>query len=221
VLATVTENDPRIAFLAARRIPFACFGRVAPPLPQSWVDIDNRTAVRTMTRHVLERGHTRLSYLGYAPQGPWDDEREAGYRDAMTAAGLPVTLTRTGLATAAVTATVTDLLAGPDRPSAVVAGSDVLAAACYAVASRAGLRIGPDLSVTGFDGSIVSRMLSPALTTMAMPLRDLAGRLIDRVIGEVSGTVVGHGEFLDTILIEGDSVQKANGQGATGWVASG
>ena len=208
VLASVTEDDPRIAFLAARQIPFACFGRVAPPLPQSWVNIDNRAAVGSVTRYVLAHGHTRLSYLGYAPQGPWDDERETGYRDAVTAAGLPATLIRTGLAAATVNATVTDLLTGPDRPTAVVTGSDVLAAACYSAASRAGLRIGADLAVTGFDGSVISRMLTPALTTVAIPLRDLASHLIDRALAEVTGTASGHGEFLDTILIEGESVQQ-------------
>ncbi len=205
VLASVTDDDPRIAFLAARQIPFACYGRVPPPQPQNWVDIGNRRAVRSMTGYVLARGHGRLSYLGYEPQGPWDDEREAGYRDAMTAAGLPVRLTRTGLAAATVNATVTELLAGPDRPTAIVAGSDVLAAACYSAANRAGLRIGTDLAVTGFDGSVISRMLTPALTTMAIPLRDLAARLIDRVIAQATGTTPRHGEVLDPILLEGES----------------
>jgi DNA-binding LacI/PurR family transcriptional regulator len=206
VLASVTKDDPRIPFLAARRIPFACLGRVPPTQPQNWVDIDNRVAIRSVTRHVLARGHTRLSYLGYEPQGPWDQEREAGYRDAVTAAGLPVRLTRTGLAAATVAATVTDLLDGPDRPAAIVAGSDVLAAACYSAASRAGLRIGTDLAVTGFDGSVISRMLTPALTTVAMPLRGLANGLMDRVIKQAAGTAPGHGEVLDTILIQGESV---------------
>jgi DNA-binding LacI/PurR family transcriptional regulator len=208
VLASVTAEDPRIEFLAARQVPFACYGRVAPSLPQQWVDIDNRAAVRSMTEHVLARGHTRLGYLGYTPQGPWDDEREAGYRDAVTAAGLPLTLTRTGLATVAVNARATELLAGPDRPTAVVTGSDVLAAACYSAASRAGLRVGVDVAVTGFDGSVISRMLTPALTTMALPLRDLASRLIDRVTAQVGGTDPGPAEVLETILVPGDSVPR-------------
>ena len=206
VLASVGRADPRIPFLAARNIPFACFGRVAPPLPQNWVDIDNRAAIREVTAHVLARGHTGLSYLGYIPQGPWDDEREAGYRDAVTAAGLPVRVTRTSLAAADVDTTVASLLGEPARPTAVVAGSDVLAAACYAVASRTGLRIGADLAVTGFDGSVISRLLTPALTTVAMPLRDLAARLIDRVTAAAAGTASGPGELLDTILIHGQSV---------------
>jgi len=211
VLASVTDDDPRIEFLAARQIPFACFGRVAPPLPQSWVNIDNRAAVRSMTEHVLARGHTRLSYLGYTPQGPWDDEREAGYRDAVTAAGLPLVLTRTGLAAAAVNAKVTELLTDQDRPTAVVTGSDVLAAACYSAASRAGLRVGVDVAVTGFDGSVISRMLTPALTTMAIPLGELAKRLIGRVITQAGADDPSPGEMLETILIPGESVPVRTG----------
>ena len=58
----------------------------------------------------------------------------------------------------------------------------MLAAACYAAASRAGLRIGADLAVTGFDGSVISRILTPALTTVAMPLAEVAERLVDRIV---------------------------------------
>src|ERR1700759_5065220 len=86
VLASVAQDDPRVALLAERKIPFSCFGRIPPPLPQNWVDIDNRAAVPAITEYVLARGHTRLCFLGYTPQGPRGDERDAGYRDAMAAA---------------------------------------------------------------------------------------------------------------------------------------
>lgn len=115
-------------------------------------------------------------------------------------------MTRTSLAADDAGATAAALLGEPDRPTAVVAGSDVLAAACYAVASRTGLGIGTDLAVTGFDGSVISRLLTPALTTVAMPLRDLAARLIDRVTAAAAGTAPGPGELLDTTLISGESV---------------
>jgi DNA-binding LacI/PurR family transcriptional regulator len=67
VLARVTEGDPRVQFLAERQVPFACFGRTDPPMPQQWVDVDNRAAVRNLTAHVLARGHTRVAYFGYIP----------------------------------------------------------------------------------------------------------------------------------------------------------
>ena len=124
----------------------------------------------------------------------------------MTAAGLPVAVIRTETAPVEVGATVAALLRPPDRPTAVIAGSDVLAAACYATASRAGLRIGVDLAVTGFDGSAVARLLTPVLTTVAIPLAELADRLVDRIVSDASGISNDRGEVLKTTLIWGESV---------------
>jgi DNA-binding LacI/PurR family transcriptional regulator len=206
VLATMADDDQRVTFLAERQVPFSCFGRTNPAMPQHWVDIDNRAAIREVTARVLDCGYTSVSYLGYVPQGGWDIEREAGYQEAMTAAGLPVTVTRTGMSPAEVDAAVADLLGSPDRPTAVIAGSDVLAAACYAEASRTGLRIGKDLGVTGFDGSTVARILTPALTTVAMPLAEVADRLVERIVSAVAGVTQEHGEVLAAHLIWGESV---------------
>jgi DNA-binding LacI/PurR family transcriptional regulator len=205
VLATIVDDDPRAAYLAERHVPFACFGRVDPPLPQHWVDIDNRAAVRQVTGYVLGRGHTDVAYLGYTPQGRWDVEREAGYRDAMTAAGRRPRVVRAPIGSVEANATAAALIGRADRPGAIVAGSDVLAAACYAAAARSGIRVGSDLAVTGFDGGLVSRVLAPALTTVAMPLADIATRLVDRILQEVAGTPPDRGEIVDTILVRGES----------------
>ena len=60
VLATMADDDPRVAFLAERQVPFACFGRTSPAMPQHWVDIDNRAAIRDITARVLDlRAHQR------------------------------------------------------------------------------------------------------------------------------------------------------------------
>ena len=205
VLATISEGDPRVEFLAGHQIPFACFGRTDPAMPQQWVDIDNRAAIRDVTRRVLARGHTSVAYLGYIPNGRADLDREAGYHDAMAAAGLPPAVTRTALELAGTEAAVAALLRPPSRPTAVIAGSDALAAACYAAAAAAGLRIGPGLAVTGFDGSLISRLLTPTLTTVTMPLAQIATRLIDRVIQQAVGVPHDNGEVLDTTLTWGDS----------------
>ena len=97
------------------------------------------------------------------------------------------------------------MLGSSDRPTAVIAGSDALAAACYAAAGRAQLRIGPDLTVTGFDGSAISRVLAPELTTAAIPLAEIAARLIDRIIHQAAGSPRDGGEVLGTSLVLGES----------------
>ncbi|WP_290055957.1 LacI family DNA-binding transcriptional regulator [Amycolatopsis solani] len=199
VLANVLPRDERVATLAAQRIPFACFGRTAADQPQNWIDVDNRAGVHDATTHLLGRGHERITFLGYVPQGGWDDEREAGYRDAMTAAGLPARVMHTEPGGA-----IDSVLAG-QRPTAIVTGSDVLAAALYTAAARQGLRVGRDLAVTGFDGSVVGRVLDPALTTVAIPVDAIADRLVARVLAELDGPTGAPGELVRPELVLGES----------------
>lgn len=205
VLANLAERDPRVSALAARGIPFACFGRTAADLPQCWVDVDNRAGTRAATGHVLAVGHRDVAFLGYTPQGGWDEQREAGYRDAMTAALLPARLCRADLDPADARRAVDELLGGPTAPTAVVAGSDVLASELYAGAARHGRTIGVDLAVTGFDGSVTGRLLTPSLTTVAIPMTAIAERLVARVLAELDGRGGAPGELLAPELAVGDS----------------
>lgn len=208
VLANLAEHDLRVNALAAGGIPFACFGRTADDMPQCWVDVDNRAGIRAATEHVLTVGHREVAFLGYLPQGGWDDQREAGYRDAMTEAGLPTRLCRTELTPADIRRVVDELLGGPAAPTAVVAGSDVLAAEIYGGAARHGRTIGVDLAVTGFDGSVAGRLLTPSLTTVTIPIATIAERLVGRVLVELGGRRGAPGELLEPELAVGDSTNR-------------
>jgi LacI family transcriptional regulator len=69
----------------------------------------------------------------------------------------------------------TGLLALPEPPTAVFAGSDETALGVMEAARRRGLRVPDDLSVVGFDDTQVARMASPPLTTVRQPLREMGG----------------------------------------------
>src|SRR5580658_6411634 len=131
LLSNLQPHDPRVVLLAEAGIPFAGFGRIGPELPQQWVDIDNHAAMLEAVEHVLARGFGRPAFVGFRSQNHWDTERVTGFR------------------------------AGRARPDAIVASSDRLAAMVYGVAGELRLRIGQDLGVTGFDGSIAAGLLHP------------------------------------------------------------
>ncbi len=205
VLGNVLPRDERVATLARLNLPFACFGRTDAAYPQTWVDVDSRTGVAEVTQHLIRTGHTTLSFLGYASFGPWDLDREQGYADAMSDAGLHQRVHIVEQTAAAATRAIEELLDGPDAPTAIVTGSDVLAAQVYTVAGQRGLRIGYDLAVTGFDGSVVGRLLTPSLTTVAIPTEYIAERLIARVLAELDGPTGAPGELIRPDLMFGDS----------------
>jgi DNA-binding LacI/PurR family transcriptional regulator len=203
VLANIGPNDERVATLARRGVPFACFGRTEPDMPQSWIDVDSRGGVRQVTEHLIGLGHVHIAFLGYARQSRADLEREAGYRDAMDAAGIAA---RVGLPEPdprQVRWAIERLLMS--SPTAIVTGSDVLASAVYAAAGRHGRQIGSDLAVTGFDGSMVGRLLTPALTTLAMPVGYIAEALVTRALAEIGGRTGDPGELVRAELVLGAS----------------
>lgn len=205
VLADVVAGDPRVSALLRLGVPFACFGRIEPELSRNWIDVDGRTSVRDLTARLLRAGHERIAFLGYATQSRWDSDREAGFRDAVAAAGLVARVHKPPLDPAAVRDAIGALLDATPRPTAIVTGSDVLAGGVYVAASRRKIRIGDELAVTGFDGGLVAGLLSPSLTTLAIPLQYVGNWLVDRALAEIDGATDLPSELITAELIAGES----------------
>lgn len=212
LLSDSEPGDPRVARLVAGGTPFASFGRTAPDDPQCWVDVDSRGSVRTATEHLLELGHRRIAFLGYDGRvsGIWDRDRLEGFTDALGSRGLrPVAVERVRHEGAP--AAADRLLGRPDRPTAVVCGSDVLAGILYSVATEHGVRVGHDLAVTGFDGGAALSTLHPTLTTLRQPVGEIARALVERVVAEISGRSGGPGLLLTAGLVVGESTAPLPG----------
>lgn len=207
VLSELQPDDRRAELLSELGIPFACFGRTGPGLPQPWADIDNAEAEAQAVRHVIERGYTRPAYIGYATETYWDADREAGFRAGLARCGVPgagAGLIRVSEDTSA-WAEIRSFLASA-RPDAVLTGSDKLAAIVYGIAAELNLRIGRDLAVVGFDGSVGAALLHPPLTSVVIPVEDIARRVVGRVVRQIEdGQDTEPGEIVPTWLRERES----------------
>jgi DNA-binding LacI/PurR family transcriptional regulator len=193
ILSSPRVDDPRVRFLAEAAIPSAMFGRTAPDLPQTWVDIDNVAAVGAMVDYLVARGHRAFAYLGYDAKNNWDLERLEGYRSGLArhgigAAARSIVRVRT---TESVYGAVRRLLNRKHRPTAIVTASDVLAAGAVNEIRSMGLHPGSDIAVTGFDGSYVRQMTKPTLTSMRVPMEVIAAELIDRCLREIDDGPIG------------------------------
>jgi len=210
LLSDLQRDDPRVKLLAGAQMPFACFGRTDPALPQNWVDIDNRGAVAAAVEHVLARGFGRIAFVGYRTPNYWDAERAAGFRDGLAAGGLSaghadMLLVDDGNVRRKVWSLLSAGRTGR-RPDAVVTSSDRLAGAVYSVAAELRLRIGQDLAVTGFDGSAAAALMHPELTTMAIPVDDIARQVVARALRQLEhGPGREPGEVVQARLRPGES----------------
>lgn len=178
VLVFSTLPDRVKKQLRSRAIPFVIIDPAGDPEPDvPSVGSANWAGGMAATRHLIECGHERIAII----TGPEDMmcslARLDGFRSAMAMAGLEVDPRHVrfgdfhvqgGFAHAA------ELLGGADRPTAVFAGSDLQALGVLEAARLAGLSVPRDLSVVGYDDVPLAQWVSPALTTVHQPLRQMA-----------------------------------------------
>ncbi|HEY8912840.1 LacI family DNA-binding transcriptional regulator [Lacisediminihabitans sp.] len=135
---------------------------------------------RTGVNHLIWHGHTNIGYVGEL--GP-PDVRERGWRDALTAAGLPAgpeaaaTFTREGGYAAGKL-----LIAGDNRPTAIFVSSDFQAIGVLRAIHEAGIAIPAEIAVVSFDGSPEAEYTWPGLTTVQQPVAEMAEEAVERLV---------------------------------------
>lgn len=175
------------------------------------------TGGRQAADHLIALGHERFAVVAGTPRHQYSQARVDGFRSALASHGLDGEALavgygewrRTGGAEAA-----RALLGGPDRPTAVFACSDRMALGVFDAAAERGLRIPHDLSVVGFDDLPEARWLTPGLTTVRQPVREMAELAARTLLRLVAGEELQVPRVeLQTRLIEREST-GAPGTGA-------
>jgi LacI family transcriptional regulator len=201
VLEVIEELDMPTVLVATGRPHSAC----------SAVGIDDFRAARAMVDHLLELGHRRIGFITGDPNQEAAARRLQGYRYAITKAGLEVDETlivpglftyRSGLEAAE------KLLDLEQRPTAIFASNDDMAAATVALAHRRGLDVPGDLSVCGFDDTALAVTLWPELTTIHQPIEDMSRTAVDHLVTKVRARRAGKRAERRHILLEFTLVQR-------------
>ncbi|MFC6017417.1 LacI family DNA-binding transcriptional regulator [Plantactinospora solaniradicis] len=154
------------------------------------VDSDNFAGAMLATNYLLSLGHRRIGHISGRPDLESARLREAGFRKAMADADVPVDerLVRVGgFKIEGAAGTAAELLALPDRPTAVFAGNDLSAISTLDVARSMGLRVPDDLSVIGFDNVPESALVNPPLTTIMQPLQRMGAQALRLLIDLIGG----------------------------------
>lgn len=142
--------------------------------------VDNYGGAQAMTRHLAAAGRQRIAFIGGVAGNHEAQERLRGYR-----AGLPKGASaciETGDFTEASGWAAGKRLAQlRPRPDAIFAANDMMAIGCLAALREAGLRVPEDLAVAGFDDIPIARYVSPALTTIRVPIAQLGAAALDAV----------------------------------------
>ena len=160
-------------------VPLVTVGVLAPGVPQTITD--DVTGGRLATEHLLSLGHRRIGFVGDTAHRmsatslgfSSSQHRLSGYRQALAAAGVgydPGLVRRGPFGPANAEALAAELLALPDRPSAIFAASDTQAMGVLTAADRCGIAVPGQLSVIGFDDIESAALLG--LSTVRQPLEN-------------------------------------------------
>ncbi|CAM3227593.1 LacI family DNA-binding transcriptional regulator [Asticcacaulis taihuensis] len=135
--------------------------------------------------HVAGLGHRRIGYIGGNPDYPSAHVRRHGFETGLAAHGAAIApdLDEPGnYSFESGYAAARRLLRRPDRPTAIICANDEMAAGAYKAAFEADLRIPGDLTLIGFDDAPIADRLSPPLTTVRLPTRDMARMAADLLV---------------------------------------
>ncbi|OSQ51971.1 LacI family DNA-binding transcriptional regulator [Marivita geojedonensis] len=206
------DRDPSVySYLQSRAIPVLSAWVYLPESDQPTVGFDNRQSMRALAQKVIDFGHRRIGMISGVTKG--NDRaaaRLAGLRDALAANGLdpeamPLIETPYEIENGAVA--LQSLMASDDPPSVVMCGNDVLAVGALRGARDMGLSVPDDVSITGFDDIELARIVTPQITTVHVPHREMGRKAAQALIDMVEKRSTGASVELKSTLQIRDSLR--------------
>jgi len=171
---------------------------------------DNLQGSRLAVEHLLDLGHTRIAMITGRRDLLSGHLREQGYREAHTAAGVPVdeALLRAGqFEVETARRAAWELLTITTRPTAIFAANDCSAIAAMDVAAELGIDVPSGLSVVGFDNVPESALARPPLTTVEQPIRQMGHYAMNMLLSLIAGEEPSdtHVTLGTTLLVRGST----------------
>jgi LacI family transcriptional regulator len=204
ILNRIHRHDWRVNYLSQQDIPFVALGKSHDGLTYPCIRIEGADAYLNLVQHIQENGFSRFAFIG----GPNDlidhIERLQWFMSALKKCGLQVDRTNvlsTDMSSTAGYEATRTLLTGSAPPDAIFCVNDEIAFGALHAAHEQGLTIGTDMAVVGFDGVQDAKHSEPPLTTLDIPVFDIARQLVDMLLKIIAGEVVHSPVFIKPNLL--------------------
>jgi LacI family transcriptional regulator len=189
IIASLAIDNPFLQFLVEMQIPLVMIEKPeGAPDHVSYVTIDNVSASREITEHLIRLGRKRIGVVTGDLRNPDGIDRYQGYRDALSGSGFALQdeLVYEGNFTfsAGYEGTRILLQLGVD---AIVTGNDQSAFGAVEAVHDLGLRVPQDVAVVGFDDLPTAARSKPPLTTVQQPIRERGAAAAQLLLDQIEG----------------------------------
>ena len=217
IVSGLEKDRGEVAELERRGIPYVLVDSDGDHTSPS-VEVDDTAGAAAMMTHLLDLGHRRIAILAFE-SGPESGDGEyrgplgrriAGIDQALAAVGLSrdndkVTLTEVPCTRAEGYKAGLELLRRTNRPTAVFALSDILAAGVLDAAYELGVAVPSEVSVAGFDDQPEAMWVRPRLTTVRQPTEAKGRVAADFLVSTIRGNARHPHQKLHTAVIVRES----------------
>lgn len=187
ILEAHSTHLPRV--LGQTAVPVVYLGRPvdSDPAVHSYVDVDNNGGARLATEELVAAGRRRIGTIAGPPDMGVAVDRVDGWREVLAEHGLtaPPVAYADFTANGGANAMARLLAAEPDLDGVFVA-SDLMATGALKVLAASGRRVPGDVSVVGYDDSILATTANPPLTSVRQPLEEMGQLMVEVLLGRIA-----------------------------------
>jgi LacI family transcriptional regulator len=215
-IAMQTDTFDHLKLFRKKHIPLVFFDRVVPEIDTDKIVVDDFAGGYRVTQHLIDEGYKRIGHLA-GPQNLMTYlDRKNGYIEALHKNGImfdgSLIITNTLTSDEGITA-VQQLMSLPNPPDAIFCGNDTTALSVMIYLRDKGIRIPEDIGIVGFSNEPFSKVVSPAISTIAQPGFAMGQKAAELIISKIENkdrtyqTIV-----LPTELIIRDSSNRKKGK---------
>jgi DNA-binding LacI/PurR family transcriptional regulator len=188
VVASAFRSPDLLEELMEKGFPIVLMASEIPKLAINTVTVDDYKGGYLAASHLLSLGHRKIAIIMESVRS--NMVRLAAFKEAMQEAKIPIPdgyIVETEAVIQKGYESAKKLLTLEEKPTAIFACNDILAAGVLQAAKELGVNIPQDLSVVGFDNTVLSTTTSPMLTTVSQPIKEMGTKAVDLLVKEMEG----------------------------------
>ena len=187
LLVDLRVDDPRVDELVRLGLPAVIVGGPLDNRALPAVFHDEASVVVEAVQYLAALGHTRVAHVTGVSEFVHTGQRSAAFRRTTSELGLHADVLETDYSAESGARATRRLLSLPEPPTAIVFDSDLLAVTGLGVAQRMGFAVPDDLSIVGWDDSLISQVVHPPLTAITRDLTGFGGEAARRLLAAIDG----------------------------------
>lgn len=192
-----------ILYMSTARSPSDCYGQLNEGnVPYVVLDsylqeynvpaavfVDGGKGMYDVTKYLIANGHRSIAYLSGISYETFSHNRYQGYSRALLEEGIavdPAIIQFGSFTFSSGQVCMRNLLEGGREITAVICENDLIAAGALDVVINSGRRVPDDISLTGFDNSLIAQVTTPKLTSVEQPLGDIARTAVGLLVAQIN-----------------------------------